>query len=316
MVNESSIYIYPAAWNQSVGCPILKLTIEYRSSNEHTWKMLSSQALSSDVIKLSNLTLKTVYSVRMTAHTKGSPSTMAEYEARVGLEDEASSYFEVQRGLWNTTTLVSLASSCIILLVGCVAVVCFILYERKLNHKLASRQSHYRRPSSVSTAHTEESIDGRRGHGDGRSASSKSLIPREKQPVLLETQSSGGMMGGSSAGHIKKVQPLVQQVLRVQSTEISDGKMNPFGNMSSPIRGKLPKVSIPKQQLEEIEKDVYNEYDEITPYATFRLTDADVPEGPDLLPEDEFKTFTMRVGEPAYCFKVRKDFSSTSQDII
>ena len=74
------------------------------------------------------------------------------------------------------------------------------------------------------------------------------------------------------------------------------------------MRGKLPNVCIPRKQLEEIEKDGFNEYDEITPYATFSLQDGVTTDSlcdrEATTVDDEFKTFTVRIGEPAYCFKV------------
>ena len=261
----------------------------------------------------------------MTAHTKGSPSTMAEYEARLGLEEE-SSLFELQRGIIgviDTTTLVSLVSSCIVLIAGCIAVGCLILYKRKLNEKLANRTTnHYRKPSSTSvvssTIHAEETSELlRRGPpGDPRSGSSKSIATKSSGESGKVEKYSQGKVASTSVQQVMRLPPpapssssMIQHpsTAVVTNSKMMDGSSNRSGftSSASPFRGKLPKVSIPRKQLEQIEADVFNEYEEITPYATFKLHDHDDRDLHSGDPADEeFKTFTVTVGEPAYCFKV------------
>lgn len=362
IVNNTSIHILPSAWQSpaaasssppqaSAACPIIKLTIEYRSSSLHKWKLLSSQPISDEVIELSNLINRSIYSLRMTAHTK-SPvpaSTMAEYEARIGLEDPADHshepYSEITKGLLtDPSTVISLASSLFVLCVGFIAVACLVSYKKRLNQKLTSSQRHKKHRTSAtsaastmqSTILTEESEPSRRP----AACLPKSNIQKTSLPPI-PTDAVSIRMGSGMMPH----QQQQQQVLRItgQSSNVSasvtagktssggcsvgssmiDSKIlsgssgnirkSPFNKSSSQhhhnpnqhelIKGKLPNVCIPRKQLDEIENDIYNEYDEITPYATFRLNH----DGEDTGTEEEFRTFrefTVRIGEPAYCFKV------------
>lgn len=320
LVNGSSIYIYPSAWDVSMGCPIGKLTVEYRSSMQYSWKLLSSRPLADSVdelLEIANLTPRSIYSVRMTAHSEtGATSTMAEYEVRVGLEDEDAVYFGdgLRRAfIVDTTTIVSLASSCVVLVAGCIAVACLIAYKRKSTRKLSasSARSHYRRTSGATTATAISSHDElhqsslgihdpqhARGRPPHRTGSRDSILNASAK------HSSANMQAISDAvSKQKSSQPVVvQQVLRVPNVANEQvGRRNSFNTSSqSPVRGKLPAVSIPQKQIDELEKDIYNEYDEITPYATFTLANDD----DDAATEEEFKTFTVKIGEPAYCFKV------------
>lgn len=325
VVNESSILIFPSSWDHPIGCPITKLTIEYRASSQHTWTLVSSQAPSDEVIELSNLVSKSLYSVRMTAHTKGSPSTMAEYEARVGMPEELFSASHSKGLLFSidSSTLISLTSSLFVLLVGFVAVTSLVLYKRKLNKGLMSKKHyhshhqlhhhHLRKPSATSaasTVHTEVSSgilvsDQQQPHRTPTSIP-VSRLNREKQaqalPAIPISEEKANMISG-------KTSSLFPASLREQSnTNSSNGSKKSSQstfNCSPPVllRGRLPKVLIPRKELDDIDKDLYSEYDEITPYATFTLLDDRTSKKVED-PEEDFKTFTVSIGEPAYNFKV------------
>lgn len=367
IVNKTSIQIYPSAWEQetSAACPIVKLTIEYRSSSVHKWKLLSSQGISDEVIELSNLINRSIYSLRMTAHTRtpASAPTMAEYEARIGLEDPADHshepYSEITKGLLtDPSTVISLASSVFVLCVGFIAVACLVTYKRRLNQKLTNSQrhkKHNRRTSATSAASTmqstiltEESNPNRRSAGNPvaklniqktslppipvdaaavRRSGEKASGMMQQQVIRITGQSSNvsvsvtgskGSSTGAAAG--SSCNMIDSQINSSSNSNITiNSRKSPFKNGShqmqqhnhhhDPVRGKLPNVCIPRKQLDEIENDIYNEYDEITPYATFRLHDDDPGHVRDNeeTGTEEFKTFrefTVRIGEPAYCFKV------------
>ncbi|RWS17533.1 dscam:-like isoform D [Dinothrombium tinctorium] len=295
VVNDSSILVYSNAWDQSLGCPITKLVIEYRSSNYHTWRTVSTQAYSekSAPVVISNVKPKTLYSIRITAHTKGAPSTMAEYEVKVGF-DEADTYLQGsgdQRGLViDTTTLVSLASSLIVLISGFIAVICLFVYRKKSTKLSKNRSGKYRRQSSASCAPSSQTDDSSERRGPVRSDSSSGVA--SKSQLLASVQSISEKP--TQRKPIAKLQPL--------RTSAKDSALT-----HSPVRGKLPTVHIPTKQLEEIEKEIQNEYDEITPYATFRLTGDE-----DATTEEEFKTFSVTIGEPAYMYKGSMDGAPTT----
>jgi hypothetical protein len=356
IVNRTSIQIYPSAWQQqssssSAACPILKLTIEYRisSSAHHKWKLLSSQGISGDeVIELSNLVNRSIYSLRMTAHTRSPPAVapvMAEYEARIGIEDPDDhspheTYSQITKGLLtDPSTVISLASSVFVLLVGFIAVSCLVTYKRRLNQKLTNSQrhkKHHRRTSATSAASTmqstiltEEPAERRAAAAGGAAAAVTAGAGGHKTPKFniqktslppIPTEVPGIKNGKGMSQHQS------HQVLRVTGQQANVGSGGNAGNKqpaggilidsnmgsrkspfkSDLIRGKLPNVCIPRQQLEEIENDVYNEYDEIAPYATFRLQDGHTSRDDYSDTTDDFKTFrefTVRIGEPAYCFK-------------
>ena len=342
VVNESCILIYPFSWDHPVGCPITKLTIEYRASSQHLWTLVSSQAPSDEVIELSGLQPKSLYSVRMTAHTKGSPSTMAEYEARVGLPEDnlffsASSH---SRGVFSidSSTLISLTSSLFVLAVGFVAVASLVLYKRKLNKSLLDKKHshhhhHLRKPSATSAAsstiHTEVSSAAlllstdpnhlqhhQQQFQTHRTPTSNpvSRLNREKQSQALPPVPSEEKVNMSLNKSTASLLPSSSHVLirgKGQQTESNTSSSNGSKKSAfSPLllRGRLPQVPIPRQQLEDMDKDLY---DEITPYATFTLTDERVKVGQEEEDDEdtEFKTFTVSIGEPAYNFKVSQYFN-------
>lgn len=425
LVNQSSIYIYPSSWSQSSSasmsaCPISKLTIEYKSNHQKVWKLLSSSPLplegdDASLIEVSNLTPRSIYSIRITAHTKGSLSTMAEYEVRVGfgdaeddsISDTSSMSSTNQSGyigrmvdfstrlMVDTSTIISLISSLIVLLIGFVAVACLIAYKRKLNNKLYTRHTTYSSSSSINGASSNHGHHtsglhaiggGGGGGGSGHSSSTPSAYKSSTSQQQQQQQLSQGLMktstgrlinpsvipaiqkqklppipvqSGTGPGEsmsmacnpneIKSTPPtpglvslLSQQAAQQQSNNsLLTGKSTTYGSSSSSsasnllpkgksfasagvdsssggasgitpsgvgaaiaIRGRLPAVSIPRKQLEQLENDIYSEYDEITPYATFSRVTGLSNSTDDLT--EEFKTFTVRIGEPAYCFKVRR----------
>lgn len=330
VVNDSTLLIYPSSWDHPIGCPITRLTIEYRASSQHTWTLVSSQALSDEVIELSNLLPRSLYSVRMTAHTKGSPSTMAEYEARVGLPEEYFSSENARVGSIpiDSSTLISLLSSLFVLLVGLVAVISLVGYKRRLNKRLLLKK-HTRKPSATSAATTTaaSSIRTEVSQSDlllhvhrtptaqmsrlNRDKTALPPTPVDEQPLVMKlpphiSNVVSQQQQSSSQQHVMRMgnkQDSIGMTPGKTNTGSSDGSRKGSCPFESPavIRGRLPKVPIPRKQLEEIENDAYNEYDEITPYATFRLLD----KHEDSTPVDDMKSFTVRVqGEPAYHFKV------------
>lgn len=345
VVNRTSILIYPSAWqSQAASCPISKLTIEYRSSSQHKWKLLSSQGISDEVIELSNLMNRSIYSLRMTAHTRSPVSgpTMAEYEARIGIEDPADHepYSDITKGLLaDPSTVISLASSLFVLCVGFIAVACLVAYKRRLNQKLSASQRHKKYPpphrtsatsaasTMQSTVLTEEDPSRRPVAGMAKLNIQKTSLP--PIPVDVVSRKGSGMgqqvVRGSSAGGSAQGSSITMMDSQIsgnggaivsrkspfKSTGLQSQSSNHHKHQLSGdqvVRGKLPAVCIPRKQLEEIENDIYNEYDEITPYATFRLHDDPdhhrLNRPVDHLEEEEFKTFTVRIGEPAYLFKV------------
>ncbi|RWS30915.1 down syndrome cell adhesion molecule:-like isoform A [Leptotrombidium deliense] len=297
VINDSSIVVNNNAWDQSSGCAISKLLVEYRSSNQHTWKTISSETYSDKnaALTIPNIKPKTVYSIRITAHTKGVPSTMAEYEVKVGL-DEKDAYFssgENERGVViDTTTIISLVSSCVVLISGLIAVVFLFVYRMKSTKTKSSRVSKYRRQSSTSCAASSQSDESSERRGAVRSES----ISGASKSQLLSSVQSIPEKSVSSRKPVAKLQPLR-----------TAPKESPVTH--SPVRGKLPAVHVPTKQLQEVEKDTGNEYDEITPYATFRLTGDD-----DGTTEEEFKTFSVTIGEPAYMYKGLDGAATTSRD--
>ncbi|XP_015789765.1 Down syndrome cell adhesion molecule-like protein Dscam2 isoform X2 [Tetranychus urticae] len=342
VVGNSSIYIYPSVWDQTLGCPITKMLIEYRSSTHHTWKMVSTPSLPNpEPIHIPNLTPKSTYSIRITAQTRGSPSTMAEYDVRLGLEDKelftlGSSF---QRGLIvDTTTLISFLSSLVVLVTGCFAIACLIIYRRHTTLSGKPRASHYRRQSSTSCAPSSNEGD---GTSDKRSSALRSdqtstdlLIKKNQSLASIQSSKESSVIASKKVPALKSMRSNASNnsisagansnisgsgtglsgaggVLGASSVNNSSGKLDPSRGppypSKSPIRGRLPQVRIPTKQLEEIEKDLSNEYDEITPYATFRLTGDD-----DGNPEEEFKTFSVHIGEPGYMYKANVDAAPTT----
>lgn len=377
------------------------------------WKLLSSSPLPPDqdessVIEISNLTPVTVYSIRITAHTKGSLSTMAEYEVRVGFGDsldslddsnsiiDSSTMLNINQSgyigrmvdfstrlMFDTSTIISLISSLIVLLIGFIAVVCLIAYKKKLNHKLYTRHTTYSSSSSINAAssgnhHHSHHVAGQSHHlpshltpvsnvstanfkanstssqltsglmktSNGRIINSSviSAIQKQKLPPIPVNNTNASANTSEcislSTSEIKSTPPtpglvnlLNQQAAaaaaaaaagfnssstasntpyNMKSKNFSSSSNNSSSNQSNNligavgIRSRLPAVNIPRKQLEQLENDIYNEYDEIAPYATFSRVTALSNSSDDIT--EEFKTFTVRIGEPAYCFKVRSAF--------
>ena len=314
--------------------------------------MVSTPSLpnESEPIQIHNLIPRSIYSIRITAQTRGSPSTMAEYDVRLGLEEKElftlGSGF--QRGLLlDTTTLVSILSSLVVLVTGCLAIACLIVYKRhSVNFSGKPKSSHYRRQSSTSCAPSSNEGDAgsdkrssglRSDHTSSdllikknqslssiQSVKESSVIASKKVPALkaIKVNSSTNLIngGGNSAsgtglsgggGIIGSTPNNGIGIIGANITNPSIVKLDPSRGPpyppKSPIRGRLPQVRIPTKQLEEIEKDLSNEYDEITPYATFRLHGGDESN-----PEEEFKTFSVNIGEPGYMYKSTVDAAPTT----
>lgn len=301
LVDNSTIHIYPNSWDQSTGCPITKLIIEYRSSNHHTWKMVSNPTLphSAEPIQIKNLVTKRIYSIRVTAYTKGSPLTMAEYDVRLGVDEKDEYGLEngYRKGLFiDATTVISFLSSLIVLITGCFAIACLIAYKRNISSRGKSRSNFYRRQSSTSCAPSPGNTD----------------TISDKRSFFLN-DSSVGLSGQNQASY--KIQSIVENprvplkipLSKIQRASKAENKRVLAYGASSPIKGRLPAVRIPTKQLEETEKDTQNECDEITPYATFRLTGDDDPTA-----EEEFKTFSIRIVEPSYMYKSGSEGAPTT----
>ena len=337
LVNDPAILVLPSAWDQPTSCPIVKLTTEYRNSGTYTWRLLATRTPPgiSDIIEISHLQSPAIYTIRMTAFTGSGPPILAEYDVRVGMPalpsgtggDDADSVFYgggssvggLQRPVFvDQATLVSLISSCLVLIAGFIAIVCIIIYKRNSQRKMVSASSsmsvasrnygqHYRRPSgnttttsSGLTVHSEASLG---GGGHKKSTTDKLYHHHHSHPSL--SQLPGGKKG--------PLPPPPNSIPPPPPTTAPPGARSSFTTSGSPLRGKLPAVAIPRKQLDELEQDIYNEYDEITPYATFRMTDADNDGGAGSVggiinADDEFRTFTVKIGEPAYMMKVRCDF--------
>jgi len=211
---------------------------------------------------------------------------------------------------YDSSMLISMASSLFVLFVGFVAVLSLLMYKRKLDKRLTVKQHHHRKPSATSaasTVHTEVSsavlMTGDQLHRTPTSLA-VSRLNREKHalPPLPSEEKANRVV-------VSSLHPRLGQQNENNTTN-SDGSSSAF-NSSSPrlLRGRLPKVPIPRKQLDDFDnKDLYSEYGDITPYATFTLTD-DMKKKEDGLDDDdrEFKTFTVSFGEPAYNFKVSPD---------
>lgn len=311
--------------------------------------MVSTPSLpnESEPIQIHNLIPKSIYSIRITAQTRGSPSTMAEYDVRLGLEEKELFTFGsgFQRGLLlDTTTLVSILSSLVVLVTGCFAIACLIVYKKhSIGLSAKPKSSHYRRQSSTSCA--PSSNEGDASGSDKRSSGlrsdhtssdllikknqSLSSIQSVKEPSVISSKkvpaikaikgnssnnsingagnaSGTGSNGGGGLGSTPGIGVIGGNINNPSAVKLDPSRGPPYPP-KSPIRGRLPQVRIPTKQLEEIEKDFSNEYDEITPYATFRLHGGD--EGN---PEEEFKTFSVHIGEPGYMYKATVDAAPTT----
>ena len=299
VISNSSIHIYPKSWDQSIGCPITKLIIEYRSSN-HNWKMISSPNFpqNNEPILVQNLFSKTLYSIRVTAHTKGSPSTMAEYDVRL-VEDDKDLHginSSSHKGLIvDTMTVISFLSSLIVLIAGCFAMVCLIVYKKNISSPNKSRFTPYRRQSLTSYATSSQG-------GNSNNSEKKNFTRSDlKIGILNKNHSPSKVQSIVEKPQISLKTPLN----KVQYSKKENKRIFSY-SLKSPVKGRLPTVRIPTKQLEEIEKDLHNEYDEITPYATFRLNDDD----PNL--DEEFKTFSIAIGEPDYLYKLSSEATPTT----
>ncbi|KAI1278123.1 Down syndrome cell adhesion molecule-like protein Dscam2 [Halotydeus destructor] len=332
LFNDTSILIYPISWEAGSSCPITKLTIEYRMTGSYAWRLLSSRPISSDVTEISDILPRTIYSIRMTAHSAGPPATMAEYEMRVGLADEDIIFGSgLQRAfLVDTTTLISLVSSCIVLLIGSIAVVCLVIYKRKSQRKMASasssvsvnsRSGHYghnrRQSVPASSQHGGSQSTGLTVHSEEAGISSgRAPVRNDSRDKLLSTS-----VQSSSAMTSNKMATTNVEVNRKNSSVNNNGRSARSSSITtkggpSPFRGgKLPAVPLPTKRpavSQPLEEDIYHDYDEITPYATFTLSKDD-----DRNVDEEFKTFTVKIGEPAYHFKgAMEGVPSSSRDYL
>ncbi|XP_074605506.1 cell adhesion molecule Dscam1-like isoform X2 [Brevipalpus obovatus] len=298
VISNTTIHIYPNTWDQSYGCPITKMIIEYRSTSHHTWKMVSTPNFphEDEPIPIKNLVPKTKYSIRITAYTREGvqPSKTAEYDVQPGSEDSEMYGLTAgfQRNLvLDTTTIISILVSMIVMISGCFIVVCMIVYNRHRNNMARKpRSGHYRRQSSISCAPSStDGLDEKRSGGGGmRTDTTNSDL--KKNQSLSSTQSSN-----DKASIIKKAPSLKALRAKAKALEAKNPPIPAFVSQSSPIKSRLPAVRIPTKQLADIEKD---DYDEITPYATFRLTVDDKRTA-----EEEFKTFSVRIDEPGYMYK-------------
>lgn len=218
---------------------------------------------------------ETMYSIRLTAETSSGQQTTAQYD----IDITSSQFNEFISNEIDAKTIVSISSSCIVLISGCIAVAFLLIYKKKASRY--SRVQNYNRTNSIS-------ID--------------------------DNSNSRAPIRSDSTQAIVSIQTNEQQIVNIKkpSLVLLRGKNieNPL-NDQSPIKGRLPQVQLSLiKQLSD--SDIYNDDDEITPYATFRLNNFESEKK--ISDEiDEFKTFSVQIGEPPY-HMIKECAATTSRE--
>ncbi|GIZ03857.1 down syndrome cell adhesion molecule-like protein Dscam2 [Caerostris extrusa] len=285
--NSTHLVLHLSSW-QGGGCPITRMSIEYRPHSHSHWTVLTDHAKPEQQHQLvvPDLAAETWYVVKIVAYNAAG-STTAEYDVITltntnafpipdhgtqGHMPSATSFFE------DTTTLVSMASSGVVLIAGIVAVVCLVMYKRRRNTGHHYRESASRSDVATTTAlmahidkKTGRSESNRHSHGHGHGHSTHNQQSHNSRDLPSYFSSP-----------VRKVAPTNNVP---QSRQNSSQQAGPSTSHSS--------HSVPEYE------------DEIAPYATFQLPPP--PGEEDIGETEEFKTFSVHHGEPPYLTKSSLD---------
>ncbi|XP_075747890.1 cell adhesion molecule Dscam1-like isoform X7 [Rhipicephalus microplus] len=151
-LNSSHVQVVPSAW-RSGGCPLMRLSIEYRLLHGEQpqwiahWNHTSPAAgvLPQDLpdVTIGSLEPETGYVVRLMA-ANAAGLTKVKYDVKLSsahADGAGKGKTAVAAFLEDTTTLVSMTSSGVVLLAGLVAVICLVLYKRRRNGRAAAAAS-------------------------------------------------------------------------------------------------------------------------------------------------------------------------------
>nr|XP_042900815.1 Down syndrome cell adhesion molecule-like protein Dscam2 [Parasteatoda tepidariorum] len=265
--NATHLVLHLSSW-QGNGCPITRMSIEYRPHSHSRWTMLTDHVNpeQQNQLVVPDLAAETWYVVKLTAYNAAG-STTAEYDVITltnafpdhgsqGQLPSATSFFE------DTTTLVSMASSGVVLIAGIVAVVCLIMYKRRRN------SGHHYREARADVS-TTTSLMAHMDKKTGRSSEAS-----------RQHNSRGGDLPSYFSSPVRKV--------------VAPTSAPPQSRQQSTTAG--PSTSHSSHSVPEYE-------DEIAPYATFQLPPPPGEEGE----TEEFKTFSVHHGEPPYLTKASLD---------
>ncbi|CAL1284864.1 unnamed protein product [Larinioides sclopetarius] len=286
--NSTHLVLHLSSWLGG-GCPITRMSIEYRPHSHSHWTVLTDHAIPEQQhhLVVPDLAPETWYVVKVVAFNAAG-STTAEYDVITltntnafpipdhgsqGHMPSATSFFE------DTTTLVSMASSGVVLIAGIVAVVCLVMYKRRRNSG-----HHYRESASRSDVATTTALMAHIDKKTGRSESNR--------------HSHSHSHGHSHSTHNQQ----------------SHNNRDLPSYFSSPVRKVAPTNSVPQSRQNSQQAGPSTSHsshsvpeyeDEIAPYATFQLPPP--PGEEDIGETEEFKTFSVHHGEPPYLTKSSLD---------
>ncbi|XP_064472281.1 cell adhesion molecule Dscam1-like [Ornithodoros turicata] len=334
----NSTHIQVATWSwRSGGCPITRISVEYRLHSQPDWTSFwnqtggpgdldASPSGEANSVILGGLEPETWYVVRVTAFNAAGVTRV-----KSDLVTTSGGGFDVFRGgsirafFEDTTTLVSMASSGVVLLAGVVAVICLVLYKRRRNGRAAAGGG------SGASRTNAASKQKARPPGRSRSSSSQPKSAESRSSDLATATTTTTISSGVTAtnernertsGRDPSRPPTLPEKKNRDAARRNRELAGRPDSRESPVRKAPPKTPSNKttnKMLSEMQqhqqrkirlpspkKQFYDE--EITPYATFQLSPSKSGRIEDA---EEFKTFTIHHGEPPYMAKGSLDAPST-----
>ncbi|KAI2810718.1 hypothetical protein BLOT_001882 [Blomia tropicalis] len=206
----------------------------------------------------------------------------------------------------DTATIVSIASSCIILISGCIAVVCLIMYMKKTDMLYRSRTcakcgAHVARDENTNGSRVPIRVESNVLLENGQSPINHRIYQQQQQPqqVVINNDSQQQQQQQVKSNQINGPIAIFQSYGNLQLGSTNQGnnnnvetvKPNESSNMSNVQATEFVKTSFIDSQPDE-----YFEDNEPTPYATFNLPGFDK----DSKIGEAYETFVATFAEPPY----------------
>lgn len=206
----------------------------------------------------------------------------------------------------DTATIVSIASSCIILISGCIAVVCLIMYMKKTDMLYRSRTcakcgAHVARDENTNGSRVPIRVESNVLLENGQSPINHRIYQQQQQPqqVVINNDSQQQQQQQVKSNQINGPIAIFQSYGNLQLGSTNQGnnnnvetvKPNESSNMSNVQATEFVKTSFIDSQPDE-----YFEDNEPTPYATFNLPGFDK----NSKIGEAYETFVATFAEPPY----------------